>query len=66
MNEAPKKIWMTEHLQAWTTRDDMFNTPYIRADLVNELVAALEELMYARSDKAEQMAEAALKKLEEK
>lgn len=41
MNEAPKKIWMTENPQAWTTRDDMFNTPYIRADIVDELLKAL-------------------------
>ena len=37
-----------------------------RADIVDELVEALNELMYARTDKAESMAEAALKKLEEK
>ena len=36
-----------------------------RADIVDELVEALNELMYARTDKAESMAEAALKKLEE-
>ena len=37
-----------------------------RADIADELVEALEELMYARTDKAERMALAALKKLEEK
>lgn len=42
MNEAPKKIWMMENPQAWATRDDMFNTPYIRADIVDELVKALK------------------------
>jgi hypothetical protein len=35
-----------------------------RADIADELVEALEELMYARTDKAESMAEAALAKLE--
>lgn len=44
MSEAPKKIWMMENPEAWTTRDDMFNTPYIRADLVDELVEALERI----------------------
>ena len=39
---APKKIWMMENPQAWATRDDMFNTPYIRADIVDELVEALK------------------------
>ena len=64
MNEAPEKIWLDSDGAAWEhySEDD---TPYIRADLVDELVEALEELMYARTDKAEQMAEAALKKLEE-
>lgn len=42
MSEAPKKIWMMENPQAWATRDDMFNTPYIRNDLVDELVEALK------------------------
>ena len=64
MNEAPEKIWLDSDGAAWEhySEDD---TPYIRADLVDELVEALEELMYARTDKAEQMAEAALAKLEE-
>ena len=64
MNEAPKKIWLGSDMMTWEqySEDD---TPYIRADLVNELVEALNELMYARTDKAESMAEAALKKLEE-
>ena len=44
MSEAPKKIWMMENPEAWATRDDMFNTPYIRADIVDELVEALERL----------------------
>lgn len=45
MSEAPVKIWMTENPEAWTTRDDMFNTPYIRADLFHELTEALELLV---------------------
>jgi len=64
MNEAPKKIWLDSDGSAWEhySEDD---TPYIRADIVYELVDALEELMYASTDKAESMAEAALKALEE-
>lgn len=71
MNEAPKKIWMMENPEAWTTRDDMFNTPYIRADIVDELVEALEELVdlidsdYEVDSLTTQPARAALKKLEE-
>ena len=73
MNEAPKKIWIHEGFWRsgdagyWTGDEKTFSEDihYIRADIVDELVEALEELMYARTDKAEQMAEAALKKLEE-
>ena len=81
MNEAPKKIWMMENPEAWTTRDDMFNTPYIRADIVDELVEALEKGMefneaywklinFSPSDtglikELTDKARAALKKLEE-
>ena len=66
MNEAPKKIWFDKgYLTVGFERIDDRDTLYIRVDIVDELVEALEELMYARTDKAEQMAEAALKKLEE-
>ena len=50
MSEAPKKIWMTENPQAWTTRDDMFNTPYIRADIVDELIKALIAIGASQGD----------------
>jgi len=73
MNEAPKKVWIHEGFWRsgdagyWTGDEKTFSEDihYIRADLVDELVEALNELMYARTDKAESMAEAALKKLEE-
>ena len=73
MNEAPKKVWIHEGFWRsgdagyWTGDEKTFSEDihYIRADLVDELVEALNELMYARTDKAESMAEAALAKLEE-
>ena len=45
MSKAPKKIWMMENPEAWATRGGIFNTPYIRADLVDELVDALEAML---------------------
>lgn len=70
MSEAPKRVWIHEGFwrsgdAGYGTRDDVREIPYIRADIADELVEALNELMYARTDKAESMAEAALKKLEE-
>ena len=67
MNEYPKRIWIDNTIldEFDMERCPESDIPYIRADLVNELVEALNELMYARTDKAESMAEAALKKLEE-
>ena len=67
MNEYPKRIWIDNTIldEFDMERCPESDIPYIRADLVDELVEALEELMYARTDKAEQMTEAALKKLEE-
>ena len=73
MNEAPKKVyihegfWRSGDAGYWTGDEKTFSEDihYIRADLVDELVEALNELMYARTDKAESMAEAALAKLEE-
>jgi len=64
MNEYPKRIWLDREMTAWKQYSEE-DTLYIRADIVYELVDALEELMYACTDKAESMAEAALKKLEE-
>lgn len=66
MNEYPKRIWIDNTIldEFDMERCPESDIPYIRADLVDELIEALEELMYARTDKAEQMAEAALKKLE--
>ena len=65
MNKSPKKIWLDSDGSAWKHYSEE-DTTYIRGDLVDELVEALEELMYARTDKAERMAVAALKKLEGK
>jgi hypothetical protein len=45
MNEAPKKIWMSTDAHAWAIEDDIFNLPYIRADLVAGLVEALGDLI---------------------
>ena len=35
---------MMKNPEAWATKDDMFNTPYIRADIVDELVELVEVL----------------------
>jgi hypothetical protein len=43
MNKAPKKIWMSTDAHAWAMKDVIFNVPYIRADLVDELVSLLRE-----------------------
>lgn len=67
---APKKIWVDEEMTAWVqySEDDI---PYIRADLVDELVEALKWMtailvVETETDvKAIDRAEAALKKLEE-
>jgi hypothetical protein len=70
MNEAPKKIWMSTDVHAWAIEDDIFNLPYIRADLVNELASLLKEwLENEDNDKDwidyEDRITAALKALEE-
>lgn len=65
MNEAPKKIWLGSDMMTWEqySEDD---TPYIRADIVDELVEALKYCMrYNGYDYDDRPAEAALKKLEE-
>jgi len=72
MNAAPKKIWMSTDAHAWAMEDDIFNVPYIRADLVDGLVKALEMCvkhldadgnLWSKEEQA--MAIAALKALEE-
>ena len=67
MNEAPKKIWLNPQEECWGVKQwTPFDTPYIRADIVNELVAALKYCMrYNGYDFDETPAEAALKKLED-
>jgi hypothetical protein len=47
MNKAPKKIWMSTDVHAWAIEDDIFNLPYIRADLVDELVEALKTCRFS-------------------
>jgi hypothetical protein len=72
MNKAPKKIWMSTDVHAWAIEDDIFNLPYIRADLVDGLVEALNEMLaYSGiieerdSDYVTNKARATLKALEE-
>ena len=79
MNEAPKKIWVRElprkedgvliGLSYHTEPEGLVGEteiPYIRADIVDELVAALKYCMrYNGYDFDETPAEAALKKLED-
>jgi len=67
MNEAPKKIWLDSDGSAWEhySEDD---TPYIRADIVDELVEALKYVMTAHGEQlsdAFEKAQDALAKLEE-
>ena len=80
MNEAPKKIWLDSEGAAWEHYSEE-DTPYIRADIVDELVEALEKGMgfneaywklinFSPSDtglikELTDKARAALKKLEE-
>ena len=80
MNEAPKKIWLDSEGAAWEHYSEE-DTPYIRADIVYELVEALEKGMgfneaywklinFSPSDtglikELTDKARAALKKLEE-
>jgi hypothetical protein len=44
MNEAPMKIWLDSEGAAWEHYSEE-DTPYIRADIVYELVEALEKGM---------------------
>jgi hypothetical protein len=83
--EAPKKIWVTNAMQSMIPRSDPNDPPfpvgmkpirstiYIRADLVDGLVDALEQLLDDMGDNglsvcpgAKEQARAALKALEEK
>ena len=67
MNEAPKKIWLSPCME-WedVVQQSQSDIPYIRADIVDELVEALKYCMrYNGYDYDDRPAEAALKKLEE-
>ena len=73
MNEAPKEIWLDSDMTAWEHYSEE-DTPYIRADIVDELVEALKGLAVhdfganGWNHSAERYAikaRAALKKLEE-
>ena len=75
MSEAPKKIWVTNSMQSMIPRSDPNDPPfpvgmkpirstiYIRADLVDRLVEALEEIEHS-DELASNIARAALKALE--
>ncbi len=72
MNEAPKKIWMCTDAHDLVVEDGIFNVPYIRADLVDGVVEALNEMLaYSGiieerdSDYVTNKARAALKAMEE-
>ena len=66
--DAPKNIWVVRDRHVLLVEPENVCeriVPYIRADIVEDLVEALEEMMYSNTDKAERMALAALKALEE-
>ena len=77
MSEAPKRIWTDPlfwHSVGGTYTDhgvEIQKTPYIRADIVDELVEALKELVdlidndYEMDSLTTQPSRAALAKLEE-
>jgi len=71
MSEAPKKIWAEQEYRDWSVDplDYAYGTeliPYIRADIVDELVAALKICLAGNGyEFDDRPAEAALKKLEE-
>ena len=66
---APKRIWIDEHSEWWPTHSRSDTTPYIREDVVLELVEMLEAIVwYAESTGDDYLADnarAALAKLEE-
>ena len=69
MNEVPKKIWVDAELDVYDY-EEQGSQPYIRADIVDELVEALKwmtNILVVETEtavKAIDRAEAALKKLE--
>jgi len=68
MNEAPKKIWVDGDANVWTaSHPEAKDVIYIRADLVDGLVEALEKIAggWVCVDEAGLTARAALKALEE-
>ena len=66
MNEAPKKIWMDSDGAAWEHYSEE-DALYIRSDIVDELVVALQICLAGNGyEFDDRPAEAALKKLEEK
>jgi hypothetical protein len=67
MNKAPKKIWVWDYAahQMVNEKPDSIDVPYIRGDLVEELVKALEGLQEWVNGTAYDKARAALKALEE-
>lgn len=67
MSEAPKKIWFDiEECSAGPVQFTDDEIPYIRADIVDELVEALKICLAGNGyDFDERPAEAALAKLEE-
>lgn len=68
MSEAPKKIWVDRYRYVYNV-DAYGATPYIRADIVDELVEALEAIcgdgIYRVDMELHSKARAALAKLEE-
>jgi hypothetical protein len=66
MNEAPKKVWISG-MGGWFATESSCDIPYIRADIVDQLVEALEWISKVNTDNWEYqyVAQAALKALEE-
>ena len=48
-NDAPKKIWMDDNMTAW----EHYSKPYIRADIVDELLKALIAIGAGQGDPKE-------------
>lgn len=49
MSEAPKKIWLDSDMMAWEHYSEE-DTPYIRADIVDELIKALIAIGASQGD----------------
>ena len=67
MNEAPEKIWLASDMVAWVQYSEE-DTPYIRADIFDELAEALKYVMTAHGEQlsdAFEKAQNVLAKLEE-